>query len=91
MRIDNHTDPFATIVSVKFGDKLGDLLDTVSSKQIGRRRVCAPCLPWSFLLRYGYWDLNLPIGVGSAIFVFHTCPLRGSVDCLGPPDASLLQ
>lgn len=31
VKIDNRTDPFATIVSVEFGDRLGELLDTVSS------------------------------------------------------------
>lgn len=30
VKIDNHTDPFATVVSVEFGNYLGQLLDTVS-------------------------------------------------------------
>ena len=30
VKIDNQTDPFATVVTVEFGDKLGELLDTVS-------------------------------------------------------------
>lgn len=29
VKIDNSTDPFATVVKVEFGDRLGDLLDTV--------------------------------------------------------------
>jgi UTP:GlnB (protein PII) uridylyltransferase len=36
VKIDNHTDPFATIVTVEFGDRLGELLDTVNSlKNLG--------------------------------------------------------
>jgi len=31
VKIDNHTDPFATIVTIEFGDRLGELLDTVQS------------------------------------------------------------
>lgn len=31
IKIDNHTDPFSTIVKVDFGERLGDLLDTVSA------------------------------------------------------------
>lgn len=31
VKIDNETDPFATIVSIEFGDRLGELLDTVAS------------------------------------------------------------
>ena len=29
VKIDNESDPFATVVSVEFGDRLGELLDTV--------------------------------------------------------------
>jgi len=29
VQIDNQTDPFSTIVSVQYGDRLGELLDTV--------------------------------------------------------------
>ena len=29
IKIDNSTDPFATVVKVEFGDRLGELLDTV--------------------------------------------------------------
>ena len=29
VKIDNQHDPFATVVSVQFGDRLGELLDTV--------------------------------------------------------------
>lgn len=29
VKIDNHSDAFATVVSVEFGNKLGELLDTV--------------------------------------------------------------
>lgn len=32
VKIDNQHDPFATVVSVQFGDRLGELLDTVWSK-----------------------------------------------------------
>ena len=31
VKIDNESDPFATIVSIEFGDRLGELLDTVAS------------------------------------------------------------
>ena len=31
VKIDNHTEPFATIVTVEYGDKLGELLDTVAA------------------------------------------------------------
>lgn len=30
VKIDNESDAFATVVTVEFGDKLGELLDTVS-------------------------------------------------------------
>ena len=33
VKIDNQTDPFATVVSIKYGNKLGELLDTVSGAQ----------------------------------------------------------
>ena len=29
VKIDNYTDPFATILKIDFGDNLGELLDTV--------------------------------------------------------------
>ena len=29
IKIDNHTDPYHTIVSITYGDRLGELLDTV--------------------------------------------------------------
>lgn len=29
VKIDNESDPFATVVTVEFGDRLGELLDTV--------------------------------------------------------------
>lgn len=36
VKIDNLSDPFATVVSVKFGDRLGELLDTITSlKNLG--------------------------------------------------------
>ena len=31
VKIDNQTDPFSTIVVIQYGDKLGELLDTVSN------------------------------------------------------------
>eukprot|EP00891_Asterochloris_glomerata_P004493 jgi/Astpho2/4493/e_gw1.00067.472.1_t len=31
VKIDNQTDPFATVVSIKYGDKLGELLDTTAA------------------------------------------------------------
>ncbi|EFN53167.1 hypothetical protein CHLNCDRAFT_136962 [Chlorella variabilis] len=31
VKIDNESDPFATIVSVEYGDRLGELLDTIAS------------------------------------------------------------
>ncbi len=33
VKIDNHSDPFATVVTVEFGDRLGELLDTVSRRR----------------------------------------------------------
>lgn len=30
VKIDNESDPFATIVTIQYGDRLGELLDTVS-------------------------------------------------------------
>ncbi len=36
MKIDNQADPFATVVTVEFGDRLGELLDTVAAlKDLG--------------------------------------------------------
>lgn len=36
VKIDNHTDTFATIVTVEFGDRLGELLDTIAAlKNLG--------------------------------------------------------
>lgn len=43
VKIDNESDPFATIVSVEYGDRLGELLDTVrlvADRGGGRRRSC---------------------------------------------------
>jgi hypothetical protein len=37
VKIDNRSDPFATIVSVEFGDRLGELLDTVRAAAPGVR------------------------------------------------------
>ena len=34
VKIDNQHDPFATVVSVQFGDRLGELLDTVWPQSI---------------------------------------------------------
>ena len=31
VKIDNEKDPFATIVSIQYGDRLGELLDTVGA------------------------------------------------------------
>jgi hypothetical protein len=36
VKIDNRSDPFATIVTVEFGDRLGELLDTVRGAARGR-------------------------------------------------------
>ena len=30
IKIDNQHDPFATVVTIEYGDRLGELLDTVS-------------------------------------------------------------
>jgi UTP:GlnB (protein PII) uridylyltransferase len=47
VKIDNQTDPFATIVTIEFGDRLGELLDTVNSlKNLGlniRRAKLGAC------------------------------------------------
>ena len=40
VKIDNQHDPFATVVSVQFGDRLGELLDTVRKLSIGL--ICEP-------------------------------------------------
>lgn len=42
VKIDNESDPFATIVTVEYGDRLGELLDTVSLISI------VLCLTYSF-------------------------------------------
>lgn len=34
IKIDNQHDPFATVVTIEFGDRLGELLDTVSAVPI---------------------------------------------------------
>jgi len=40
--IDNHSDPFATIVKIEFGDRLGELLDTMGAiKNLGLNIVRA--------------------------------------------------
>ena len=31
VKIDNQHDPFATVVTIEYGDRLGELLDTVRS------------------------------------------------------------
>ena len=42
IKIDNHTDPYHTIVSITYGDKLGELSDTV--------RACVCWLPsWNLM------------------------------------------
>ena len=33
VKIDNESDPFATVVTVEFGDYLGELVDTVRKKK----------------------------------------------------------
>jgi hypothetical protein len=38
VKIDNESDPFATIVSIEYGDRLGELLDTVSARGPGSWR-----------------------------------------------------
>jgi hypothetical protein len=32
VKIDNERDPFATVVTIEYGDRLGELLDTVGSR-----------------------------------------------------------
>ena len=34
IKIDNQHDPFATVVTIEYGDRLGELLDTVQSSQL---------------------------------------------------------
>jgi len=43
VKIDNQHDPFATIVTVEFGDRLGELLDTVRcwASARGLAQLCA--------------------------------------------------
>ena len=45
VKIDNQTDPFATVVSIKYGNKLGELLDTVSGAQGACFHAVAACKP----------------------------------------------
>ncbi len=35
IKLDNSSDPFATVVTIQFGDRLGDLHDTVSCVLLG--------------------------------------------------------
>jgi hypothetical protein len=35
VKIDNQNDPFATVVTVEYGDRLGELLDTVRERGSG--------------------------------------------------------
>lgn len=44
VKIDNETDPFATIVSIEFGDRLGELLDTVGPAAGWLARCCQPTI-----------------------------------------------
>jgi hypothetical protein len=53
VKIDNESDPFATIVSIEYGDRLGELLDTVSALLLagwagwaGLLVAAACCLLW---------------------------------------------
>ena len=48
IKIDNHTDPYHTIVSITYGDKLGELSDTVGlpvAQLVSYE--CSVCLPTS--------------------------------------------
>ncbi|GBF96239.1 hypothetical protein Rsub_08784 [Raphidocelis subcapitata] len=45
VKIDNRSDPFATIVTVEFGDRLGELLDTAFPSAAGRGAERAPPPP----------------------------------------------
>ena len=43
IKIDNKSDNFATVVTLEFGDQLGELLDTVSFG-VQRRDFCLTCI-----------------------------------------------
>lgn len=43
VKIDNQHDPFATVVSIQYGNKLGELLDTVKFRSIGRGNLTIHC------------------------------------------------
>jgi hypothetical protein len=43
VRIDNLSDPFATVVSVEYGDRVGELLETVRIPLWRGVRWCLPC------------------------------------------------
>lgn len=45
VKIDNERDPFATVVTIEYGDRLGELLDTVGAATggaAGQRSVARP-------------------------------------------------
>lgn len=49
VKIDNQHDPFATVVSIQYGNKLGELLDTVKFRSFGRGHLTIQMLhlTWS--------------------------------------------
>lgn len=53
VKIDNESDPFATIVTVEYGDRLGELLDTVSLISI------VLCLTYSFRYIVDWYECGL--------------------------------
>lgn len=48
VKIDNEADPFATVVTIQFGDRLGELLDTVGA-------ACGCLLPARPKVACGRW------------------------------------
>ena len=44
VKIDNQHDPFATVVSIQYGNKLGELLDTVSNEIVQATSGLLSCL-----------------------------------------------
>lgn len=45
IKIDNTSDPFATVIKVDFGDRLGELLDTVRAPRSGARAALSLTVP----------------------------------------------
>lgn len=92
VKIDNETDPFATIVSIEFGDRLGELLDTVGACLPARPPAHPPaCLPARSACRFlaansafvARFLLALAVPVTALLATGHS----GRAHCYRPQDA----